>query len=90
MDREALAVLSHGLLGTVSSLIDATTRLATRWPSLSDDERAMLLDAVRGHACWIGDMLEGLVRGLPDDVLVALDHQDAHHRSDQPVTSPPR
>ena len=90
MDREAMAVLSHGLLGTVSSLIDATTRLATRWPSLNDDDRAMLLDAVRGHACWIGDVLEGLVRGLPDDVLIALDHQDGRARINQPVTSPPR
>jgi hypothetical protein len=79
-------VLSHGLLGTVSSLIDATTRLSTAWPALDDAERAMLLDSVREHACWIGDVLEGLVRGLPHDVVVALDHQDGRTRTAEQVS----
>lgn len=77
-----MAVLAHGLLGTVSSLIDATTRLATSWTCLDDADRAMLLDAVQGHASWISDVLEGLVRGLPNDVVAALDHQDGRSRAD--------
>ncbi len=68
-------MLSHGLLGTVASLLDATTRLETEWPSLGDTERDVLLDAVHTHASWIADALEGLVRGLPPDVAAALDRQ---------------
>jgi len=76
-----VAVLAHGLLGTASSLVDVSTRLATAWPRLDDVERAELLEAVRRHASWIGDVLEGLVRGLPADVLAALDHQEPRSTS---------
>jgi hypothetical protein len=72
---EAVAVLAHGLLGTVASLVGAADRLTNSWPSIDEGERSMLLDAVRDHASWIGDVLEDLVRGLPKDVIAALDHQ---------------
>src|SRR5256885_1021562 len=75
LDKETLAVLSHGLLGSVASLMDAADRLATAWPGMDDRERAILLDALRVNASWIGDVLEGLVRGLPADVVSALEHQ---------------
>ena len=72
---EAVAVLAHGLLGTVASLVGAADRLAERWPTIEERERAMLLEAVHDHACWINDVLLDLVRGLPKDVMAALDHQ---------------
>jgi hypothetical protein len=75
VDMDAVAVLAHGLLGTVGSLVGAADRLSEDWPNLDERERAMLLQAVHEHACWIGDVLQDLVRGLPRDVIAALDHQ---------------
>ena len=45
------------------------------------DDVIYLAMAVRRHASWIGDVLEGLVRGLPPDVLAALDHQETRSTS---------
>jgi hypothetical protein len=75
MDEQAIAVLAHGLLGSVALVVDATDRLATSWADLAEADRAVLLRRVREHVLLVGGILQDLARGLPHDVVAALDKQ---------------
>jgi hypothetical protein len=74
VDEQAVAVLAHGLLASVAVVINTTDRLASSWPA-DEEERAVLLQRLRDHAVHVGGVLEDLVRGLPRDVIAALDNQ---------------
>lgn len=44
------AVLAHGLLNRLSTIIGTATTLREHWSDLDDDERASLLERLEGHA----------------------------------------
>jgi hypothetical protein len=75
VDEEAMAVLSHGLLNRVAVLLETATRLTATLDWAEDAERIALLENMCEHARWIADVLETVARGLPHDVLIALDRQ---------------
>ncbi|MBV9410237.1 MAG: hypothetical protein JO148_01465 [Acidimicrobiia bacterium] len=60
------AVIAHGLLGSVSFVIDAARRLADTWEG-PDEGQQVLLDRLDEHAAHIKNVLNALVRGLPHD-----------------------
>jgi len=70
-----MAVLSHGLLNRVAAILDTADRLTTMREWSEDAERMALLGSLRAHARWIADVLQTAARGLPHDVLIALDRQ---------------
>jgi hypothetical protein len=73
VDDEAMAVLSHGLLNRVAALLETANRLTATMAE--DPERMAMLGNLCAHAHWIADVLETAARGLPHDVLMALDRQ---------------
>jgi hypothetical protein len=64
--QQRTAVMAHGLLGSVSVVIDAARRLAEDWEG-ADDGQELLLHKLNEHASHIKGVLHALVRGLPDD-----------------------
>ena len=65
-EQQRTAVLAHGLLGSVSVVIDAARRLADEWEGGVGDQE-LLLHKLNEHAGHIRNVLHALVRGLPDD-----------------------
>jgi len=66
MDHQRTAVMAHGLLGSVSFVMEAAHRLADDWDE-ADAGQQLLLQKLHEHANHIGDVLHALVRGLPVD-----------------------
>jgi hypothetical protein len=66
MEEQNTAVIAHGLLGSVSVVIEAAGRLAEDWDVPDDVQRALLLK-LGEHATHIRSVLHALVRGLPHD-----------------------
>jgi hypothetical protein len=64
--QQRAAVIAHGLLGSVSFVIDAAHRLADNWDDADAGQQA-LLDRLDEHASHIKSVLNALVRGLPHD-----------------------
>ena len=65
-EQQRTAVMAHGLLGSVSIVIDAARRLADDWDGADGNEQ-LLLHKLNEHAGHIRNVLHALVRGLPDD-----------------------
>jgi hypothetical protein len=68
MDQQKTAVIAHGLLGSVSVVIEAAGRLVDDSDG-SDDAQQVLLLQLGEHAAHIRSVLQALVRGLPHDAL---------------------
>ena len=68
MEEQHTAVIAHGLLGSVSVVIEAAGRLADDW-DVPDDAQRVLLLKLGEHATHIRSVLHALVRGLPHDAL---------------------
>ena len=66
MEEQHTAVIAHGLLGSVSVVIEAAGLLAEDWDVPDDVQRALLLK-LGEHATHIRSVLHALVRGLPHD-----------------------
>jgi hypothetical protein len=66
MDEQNTAVMAHGLLGSVSVVIDAAGKLADDCDGHDDVQRVLLLK-LSEHATHIRSVLHALVRGLPHD-----------------------
>jgi hypothetical protein len=64
--QQRTAVMAHGLLGSVSVVIDVARRLADDWEG-ADDGQELLLQKLNEHAGHIKGVLHALVRGLPED-----------------------
>ena len=58
--------MAHGLLGSVSFVMEGGHRLADNWDDADAGQQA-LLEKLHEHADHIGDVLHALVRGLPID-----------------------
>jgi hypothetical protein len=64
--QQATSVMAHGILGSVSVVIEAARRLADDWEG-ADDGQELLLLKLSEHAAHIRNVMHALVRGLPHD-----------------------
>ena len=67
-----MAVIAHGLLNSVSAIQMGAFALKESWQQLSDEQRVQILDIVSDQAGHIRGILQDMIRGLPSDVIRAL------------------
>ena len=75
-DDAALAVIAHGLLNSVSAIQMGAHALRSSWADMSDDQRSQILDVVADQASHVRGILQDLIRGLPVEVIRALNALD--------------
>lgn len=73
-----LAVVAHGLLGSVAVVSGAVSMLVEH-PELDAAERADLLDLAGRQATLMAGVLQDLMRGVPPDVVDALNRIGPAH-----------
>ena len=67
-----MAVIAHGLLNSVSAIQMGAFALKESWQQLSDEQRVQILDIVSDQAGHIRGILQDMIRGLPSEVIRAL------------------
>ena len=67
-----MAVIAHGLLNSVSAIQMGAFALKESWQQLSEEQRVQILDIVSDQAGHIRGILQDMIRGLPSDVIRAL------------------
>ncbi|HET6794522.1 MAG TPA: hypothetical protein VFH45_08780 [Acidimicrobiales bacterium] len=82
-DDAALAVIAHGLLNSVSAVQMGAHALKESWRDLSDAQRNDIIQVVADQAGHIRGILQDLIRGLPPEVIRALNTLD-HGAADEP------
>ncbi|HZT67974.1 MAG TPA: histidine kinase dimerization/phospho-acceptor domain-containing protein [Acidimicrobiales bacterium] len=69
-----LAVVAHGLLGPVSTLLGYAEILSTRWDDLPDERRRQMVETIRTRGELVAGMLHDLVSaGMSPEVEAFLD-----------------
>ena len=68
LDDATMAVVAHGLLGSMSLVLGHTALVRERWDDLSADHRDAALRTVVNQATFVVEVLKDLARGLPPDV----------------------
>ena len=72
-DDGLLAVVAHALLGSISVVLGAVETLESHWADLDDKTRNELLEHAAVQARYVSESLKDLLRGLPEEVIEALD-----------------
>jgi K+-sensing histidine kinase KdpD len=72
-DDGLLAVVAHALLGSISVVTGVIDILDERWDELTEATRKELLARAGVQAEHISNSLKDLLRGLPEEVIDALD-----------------
>ena len=72
-DDALLAVVAHSLLGSMSVVVGAVETVEQHWERLGDDTRRQLLVDAGIQARYVSEVLRDLLRGLPPEVIAALD-----------------
>lgn len=67
-----MAVIAHGLLNSVSAIQMGAFALKESWQQLSEEQRVQILDIVSDQAGHIRGILQDMIRGLPSEVIRAL------------------
>jgi hypothetical protein len=68
----AMAVIAHGLLNSVSAIQMGAYALRESWEKMSVEQRDQVLGIVADQAGHVRGILQDLIRGLPADVIRAL------------------
>lgn len=86
-DTSLLAVVAHGLLGPVSTLLGYSEILVTRWEDLTDERRRQMVETIRVRSELVAGVLHDLVStGMSPEAEAYLDHLGlAPHASKAPV-----
>jgi len=71
-DRAVVAVVAHGLIGSIGAIRLAISTLK-QWDKLEPEVRAQMLDIADKQAVFVSELLADLVRGLPEEALGALE-----------------
>lgn len=74
----AAAVLAHSLLNSVNAVQMGAHALRRGWEDLGEDKRDELLQIIVDQAAHIRGILQDMIRGLPADVMRALNELDSH------------
>ena len=72
-DDALLAVVAHSLLGSMSVVVGALETVQQHWDRLPEETRSQLLGDASIQARYVSDVLRDLLRGLPPEVIAALD-----------------
>lgn len=67
-----MAVIAHGLLNSISAIQMGAFALKESWGRMSEEQRTEVLDIVADQAGHIRGILQDMIRGLPGDVIRAL------------------
>lgn len=78
-----MAVIAHGLLNSVSAIQMGAFALKESWQQLTDEQRVQILDIVSDQASHIRGILQDMIRGLPSEVIRALNGLE-HRPEDTP------
>ena len=71
-DPALMAILAHGLLSDSAVIGTAASMLEELWDSLAPALRGRLLRMISEHAGHLTEVLDGLARGLPLDVILSV------------------
>ena len=71
-DSAVVAVVAHGLIGSIGAIRLAISTLK-QWDQLAPELRTQMLEIADRQAVFVSDLLADLVRGLPEEALVALE-----------------
>ena len=66
------AVVAHGLLNSMTVISGAAATLKEEWSGLAPESRDVLLGMIQSQARHVTAMLADLARGLPAEVVQAL------------------
>jgi hypothetical protein len=72
-DEATMAVVAHGMLGSLGVITGAATMLLGRGDSLPETKKVELLEMIREQAEHLGGVLQDIVRGLPPALRTGLD-----------------
>ena len=82
-DDGLLAVVAHALLGSITVVVGAIDLLRDHWDELDAATRHDLLGRAGVQADHISNSLRDLLRGLPPEVIDALDELAPLRREDE-------
>ncbi len=68
-----VAVIAHSLISSVSVIAGALQTVIAYDVTLDDDQRSRLLGMALTQATYVGEVLKDMARGLPSEVIEALD-----------------
>lgn len=68
----AMAVIAHGLLNSVSAIQMGAYALRESWDKMTVEQRDQVLGIVADQAGHVRGILQDMIRGLPGDVIRAL------------------
>ena len=83
-DDATLAVIAHGLLNSVSAIQMGAHALREGWDRMSEKQRADVLGVVADQAAHVRGVLQDMIRGLPSEVIRALNGLE-HRPEDGPA-----
>lgn len=72
VDDAAVAVVAHGLLNSISAIQMGAHALRESWAQMTDEQREQVLGLVVDQAAHVRGILSDLIRGLPLEVVRAL------------------
>lgn len=73
-----MAVIAHGLLNSVSAIQMGAYALKESWARMSEEQREQVLDIVADQASHVRGVLQDMIRGLPGEVIRALNGLEEH------------
>lgn len=71
-DATTMAVVAHGLLGSLSVIGGAAATLQRNWERLDEQQRANLFEMIRSQTDHVSGVLGDLARGLSPEIQQAL------------------
>lgn len=71
-DDATMAVIAHGLLNSISAIQMGAFALKESWAQLNEEQRLQILEIVSDQAAHVRGVLQDMIRGLPSDVIKAL------------------
>jgi hypothetical protein len=72
-DQATMAVVAHGLLGSIGVITGAVTMMLGRGDALSEAKKVELLEMIREQADHLAGVFQDIVRGLPPELRSNLD-----------------
>ena len=72
VDDATWAVVAHGLLNTLATVVSSAKLLRSDWARLLPAEREALLEVLAGQAQLAGGVLDDMARGLPAEAVPLL------------------
>jgi hypothetical protein len=75
-DDAAIAVVAHGLLNSISAIQLGAHALRESWDKLDDAQRRQVIDVLVDQSAHVRGVLQDLIRGLPAEVIRALNSLD--------------